>query len=83
MKKMRKVADDEKILVFHWWSNNKEMKLKKSSFYRHGKECAPFCALFVHFVCYLFWTFSPWKMLHSSQNKVFRARKCKSVGKAL
>ena len=82
MKKMRTVANDEKILVFHWWSN-KEMKLKKSSFYRHGKECAPFCALFVHFVCYLFWTISPWKMLHSSQNKVFRARKCKSVGKAL
>ena len=31
------------------------------------------CALFVHFLCYLFWTFWMWKMLLSSQNKVFRA----------
>ena len=31
-----------------------------------------FCTLAVLFVYYLFWTFSPWKMLLSCQNKVFR-----------
>ena len=35
--------------------------------------CTLFYALFVHFACYLFWTFSQWKMLLSSQNRVFRA----------
>ena len=34
--------------------------------------CTLFYALFVHFACYLFWTFSPWKMLLSSENRVFR-----------
>ena len=32
-----------------------------------------FVPFFVHFVCYLLWTFYSWKMLLSSQNKVFRA----------
>ena len=32
-----------------------------------------FVHFFVFFVCYLFWAFSPWKMLLLSQNKVFKA----------
>ena len=49
-----------------------------------AKEHFALCALFLYFLCYLFWTFSPWKILLSSQNKdPTMLGKYKLIGKAL
>ena len=58
------------------WNNKTEFLLALVSVKWNNFLCpflCNFCAFLVHFVCYVSWTICQWKMLLSSQNKVFMA----------